>query len=179
MKPTIKEMKEVSAKVNSAIDNREWDKAIDILLLNSEKHPEEYWPYMMLAHIYVELEQPEKALHYSSISIGMNSDDPLVAYNYAGILMYNNQLEKGIELMKEIVNDDLRYIAYGPYGEGLKYAKSLLMDSLASIGYAYLELGDKKNACKYFKQHLKKRQRGISSSFTKKQISDELKKCEG
>lgn len=174
MKPSLEKMKDVSEDINEFIKNRDWSGAINLLLCNAEIYPDEYWPNTILAQMYMNKKQYDKALHYGSKAMDMNPDDYLVIYNYADALMYNGRLEEGIALMKKIVDENIFEIAYGPYGEGLKYAKRLVGDSLASIGYAYLEQGDVEKARMYFKKHLAQRQRGIHSSFRKKIIEREL-----
>ena len=59
----------------------------------------------------------------------------------------------------------------------MKYAKSMVNDSIALLGYAYYDLKDFKKAKGYFVKHLENRKRSICSDFTKSQIKKMLLNC--
>ena len=170
-------MRETSDCINEFIQSDNWDQAEELLLKNIDLFPDEYWLYTTLSEIYSGKREYEKAFIYSKKAMEMNSTDILVIYNYAEGLLRFDKTWEAIKLFNRIINTDIEVIAYGKYGEGMKYAKSKINDSIALLGYAYYDLKDNKRAQKYFTQHLENRKRGIYSDFRKKQIEKAFRRC--
>lgn len=61
------------------------------------------------------------------------SQSPLVKYNYAIALMLNGLSAEACSQFQEIVALGLDYIAYSEHGEGIRWAKKLLRDTLRNM----------------------------------------------
>ena len=82
--------------------------------------------------------------------------------------------KKLLVLFYRIYKSSIKHLAFGIYGEGLKWAKSLKNDTRYMIGVTYLEMKNREKAKFYIKQHLINRKRGIYSDFTRIQVIKKL-----
>jgi hypothetical protein len=60
--------------------------------------------------------------------------------------------------------------AYGPKGEGMKWAKSIINDCRVRLAMVYHSINKVKEANWYLNEHLLHRERGIFSNFTKREV---------
>ncbi|MBA3987483.1 MAG: hypothetical protein H0X63_13140, partial [Flavobacteriales bacterium] len=118
------------------------------------------------------------ALEFSKKAYKIESQDPLVIDYHAQILNSNNKTEEAINLWKQILSSTIDDIAYGDFGEGLSWAKSLVNDVNYKIGLSYFQMNDLRSAHEYLKKHLEMRKRGIYSLYSKKNVEKKLKEIE-
>jgi tetratricopeptide (TPR) repeat protein len=116
-----------------------------------------------------------KALEFSEMALKIESSDFLVINNHACILsMMDGKELEAVKFLKKIINASIDKIAYGYYGEGMKWAKSLVNDNRVRLGLVYSSMNNKKMARKYLEEHLSNRQRGLFSNFEKKYVLSKI-----
>jgi len=159
-----------SDKLNRLFREKKWKEAKKLLKIRHAKFPDKYYLITELSQIYYCLEEFEKSLIYAEQAMQIESDDVLVIYNYGCALSGVYQENKAIEQWNKILEKDIKEIAYGNYGEGLKWAKSIVNDSLYRKALSLIELGCKNEALELINKHLKNRKRGIYSDFSRQQV---------
>ncbi|HOX77391.1 MAG TPA: CDC27 family protein [Bacteroidales bacterium] len=159
-----------SITLNALFDKKEWVKAKELLESEINKFPNEYFLYTSLAKVYFNLKQYQKASEAALMAVSIEPNDPLVVYDYACTLYSLDKYNEAINEWFKIVNLGVKGILHGEYNEGIKWTKSIVNDSRFRIAMCYFEMGNKEIARKFVDDHLKHRQRGIYSDFTKRQI---------
>ena len=104
----------------------------------------------------------------------MEPDDDLNVYTHACSLYYVGRLDESLNLFLKITSKDINAIAYGEHGEGIRYAKSLINDSIYMMGVICQDKHQYKEAKEHFMKHLANRRRRQYSDFTKKQVMSHL-----
>ncbi len=169
---------ELNNLVNDYIMNEEWTNAKKILEKELDVNPDDHWVITQLSEVFYEMRDYDKALELSSKAIELAPDCPLVMNDHALHLYMHERDNEAIDIWNRIMEKGVEEIAYGKCGEGLRAAKSLLNDVRMRIGLSYFETGENKKALYYFKEHLKHRQRGIFSNFTKREVENQIKQIE-
>lgn len=154
---------------------KKWYELVNFLEKTSDKYPKEYFLYTELSSAYYVLEDKEKCLYNSIRAYNIEPRDPLVIYNYAMALYLNENYLESLAYFSKIYKKPIHKIAFGLYGEGIKWAKSLKNDSCYMIGISYSELNNYNKAVYYVSKHLRHRNRGLYSDFSKEQVENKLK----
>lgn len=161
----------ISATVNNFFDNSEWEKAKIYIEKELLEAPNDYWLISTLAITYYELRDYVKALSLSENALSINPKDYLVLDYHACILSVIPGKELvAIKFLKKIVKTDINKMAYGPTGEGMKWAKSIINDCRVRLAMVYHSINKVKEAILYLNEHLVYRERGIFSNFTKNEV---------
>ena len=167
--------KEFSEKLNAFFDDDKWLDAKELLENEVKKYPKEYFLITSLAKVCYNLKLYEESLRYAVDAMKIEPDDVLVIYDYGCALSALNRNSEAIRQWNKIIEKDIDEIAYGDFGEGLRWAKSIINDSRYRMAICTLEIGNKEKAKKLIKEHLANRQRGIYSDFTKKRVINKQK----
>ncbi len=114
------------------------------------------------------------ALVYSTKAYERRANDPFIMYHHGIILMVNKQFNQAIEIFKKITSFPEDYLYYGEYGDGKRWAHSLLNNVRYYIARTFFYKNDLDNAIKFYKVHLANRKRGIPSFLTKREVLKEL-----
>ncbi len=162
--------KEFSDKLNAFFNDDEWQKAKELLEKEVKKYPSEYFLITSLSKVCYNLKLYEDSLKYSFEAMKIEPNDVLVIYDYGCTLSALDRNNEAIEQLNKIIDKDIDEIAYGDFGEGLRWAKSVKNDARYRKAICSLEIGNKTEAVELIKEHLLNRRRGIYSDFTKKQI---------
>lgn len=149
---------------------RKWQELIVFLEENSRLYPNEYFIFTILSEVYCKIDNKEKALATSERAMAIEDRDILVLYNYAMSLVLNNRYSEAIVVFDRILNKRLKTVAYGHYGEGIKWTRSIFNDSRYLKGLCYKKLDNHKEAYRLIKLHLSRRKRGIYSDFTRRHV---------
>lgn len=149
-----------------------------ILKKMRKREPNSFWILTCISDDYYELRQYEKALRYAEKAYAINPNSPIVLWTYAGALYIIKETSRAIELWQKIIDIDEYDLAYNITTEGLKWARGLKNDCVYRIGITRLLLGDNESALFYIKLHLSKRQRGLPSLYTKKEVLTMLAEAE-
>lgn len=168
---TEKHMQEVSNIINCFLDQNRLFEAKKILQDELKTYPNEYWLLTTLSNVFYELKDYNSALEFSERALSVESSDYLVINNHACILsVIEGKEEEAIELFEKIIFTELDKMAFGKYGEGIRWAKSLANDCRVRLALVYLSINEKLRAMKCLDDHLANRERGVFSNFTKKEI---------
>lgn len=95
------------------------------------------------------------------------------------IKRYFKNEKEAIDIWKKIISKGVKRIAYGDWGEGLSWAKSLINDCRYGISLALISLNDKKTAIMYLKSHLNYRKKRVRSIFKLKDVKNKLDSISG
>lgn len=168
---TYKHKNDISNVINNYIDNNNWLDAKKTLQDELIIYPSEYWLLTTLANVYYELKDYKTALEFSEKALLIKPTDYLVLNNHACILSVTEAKEKeAIEFLEKIILTDLNEIAYGDNGEGIRWAKSIVNDCRVRLALVYWSINEKEKALQYLNEHLEKREKGVFSNFSKKEI---------
>jgi tetratricopeptide (TPR) repeat protein len=162
--------RDFSRKLNALYDKKEWEKVKDLLENEIKKFPDEYFLHTSLAKAYFNLKLFEKAYNSALTAYNIEPNDPLVIYDYACTLYSLNKYSEAITQWNKIVIQGVQNIINSEYGESVNWAKSIVNDSLFRLALCYIEFGDNHKSINLINEHLKYRQRGVYSDFTKKQV---------
>ena len=124
------------SKLESLKSESNWTGMIRMLKRYAMRYPNEYYIYQQLAAtLYCDsVSQFKLAYKYAERAMIIEPDDDLNIYTYACALYYVGQLDKSLEYFTKIINKDIHEIAYGEHGEGVRYAKQLINDSVYMTG---------------------------------------------
>jgi tetratricopeptide (TPR) repeat protein len=159
-----------SNKLNGLFEEEKWHEAKVLLEEEKGKFPNEYFLITSLAKVYYNLKLYKESLSYAEKAMGIEPNDVLVIYDYGCALSALDKNNEAIKQWDRIIEMDINKIAYGDFGEGLKWAKSIINDSRYRKAICSLGIGDKAEAVKLIEIHLKNRQRGVYSDFSRKQV---------
>lgn len=153
-----------------------WKGLAKMLKRYAKRYPNEYYVSQQLAAtLYIEsIAQYKLAIQYAEYAIVTEPEDDLNIYTYACALYYVGQLDKSFEYFMKIINKDIQEIAYGEHGEGIRYAKQLINDSVYMVGVVCQRLQKYNEAKGFFLRHLEDRKPFQYSDFTKKQVMKHL-----
>jgi tetratricopeptide (TPR) repeat protein len=164
--------------VENLIEKEKYKEAKDEIILLLEEYPDDSWLLTRLSTTYYELFDYENALYYAKLAYAISPNDPLILWDYACALDMLQKHMEAIDLWKRILNLGIEEIAYGEYGEGLKWGKSLYNDCNYRISMSYLDINQYKESIDYLNFHIEKRQRGISSLYSLREVKDKLKEIQ-
>ena len=167
-------LQKISYKVFACYDTENFSKAKRILKVALEKNPEGYWLISNLAICNYETGKFKLALEISNKAYAIAPNDPMVLNYHASILKVNDFYKEAIEIWLKIINTSEENLANSRFGEGIKWAKSLKVDTLFNLGNAYYLMDDYKTAAKYYQEHLNSRKRGLYSLYSKAEVQAEL-----
>lgn len=164
------------SKLESLKRESNWTGMIKMLKKYAMKYPNEYYVYQQLAAtLYIEsIAQYQLAFQYAERAMNMEPNDDLNIYTYACALYYVGQLEKSFEYFTKIIKKDILEIAYGEHGEGVRYAKQLINDSVYMTGVVCQDMHRYNEAKNYFMLYLENKKPFQYSDFTKKQAMNHL-----
>lgn len=150
----------------------DWNGLITMLKRYASKYPNEYFIYQqMAATYYIErIGKYQLASQCAEYAYNMEPNDDLNIYTYACSLYYVGRLDESFDLFSKITSKEVHAIAYGEHGEGIRYAKSLINDSIYMMGVICQDKHQYKEAKELFMKHLANRRRGQISDFAKKQV---------
>lgn len=159
-----------SNKLNSLFEEDKWNEAKVLLEKEKKKYPQEYFLITALAKVCYNMKLYTESLKYAEKAMKIEPNDALVIYDYGCALSALDKNKEAIEQWSKIIEMNINEVAYGDFGEGLRWAKSIINDSRFRKAICFLEIGDKVEATKLIELHLKNRQRGVYSDFNKKQV---------
>jgi tetratricopeptide (TPR) repeat protein len=160
--------------LNKYFQLEEWGKARAILLSELRKSPKDHWLLTRLGSIFYEQRDYKRALKFTERALKISPDCPLVIWDYASTLDNLKKKKEAISLWKSLIKRGINKIAFGKCHEGIRWAKSLIIDCYFSIGQSYFDLGNKKEARKFLNKHLISRQKGLPSIYSLKEVHKEL-----
>lgn len=165
---TKREQITFSKRVNKLAQENNWETLEKELRKELKKFSDEYWLMTTLANCLYEQKKYSEALKYSKKALMISPDDPLVIYDYAPILKMNGKIKEAIDNWKKIEKMGLNQIAFGEFGEGIRWAKSIKNNVYYHLAITYKEKKNVKEFKRYLQKNLKNRNRGLFCIVTKK-----------
>ena len=164
------------SKLESLKSESNWTGMIRMLKRYAMRYPNEYFIYQQLAAtLYIDsVSQFKSAYNYAERAMTIEPDDDLNIYTYACALYYVGRLDKSLEYFTKIINKDIHEIAYGKHGEGVRYARQLINDSVYMAGVVCQDMHRYNEAKDYFMRYLESKKPFQYSDFTKKQAMNHL-----
>lgn len=175
MQNTVKNESNADAEiVERLLRDEKWDEAEAVIKENLEELPDHHWWLARLSAVYYEQCKYAEALEVIEKARLIAPHCPLVLWDYAGSLDMLGREEEAIKIWKALLRRGVEKIAFDECGEGIRWAKSLLIDCLYRIGLSYARLGRKALAVKYIKKHIAQRKPGIPSIYSLKMVRKKL-----
>ena len=147
------------------------------LLRKIRLFPDEYYIHILLAETYDVLGKFNKALFHAKAAYSSARYDPLCQYVLAKSLMKQEFFIESLIAANNLLQVDINEIAYGPNGEGMRWAKSIVNDVTFIKAFSLNKLGEKSKAHSLIIEHLSHR-KGIYSDFNIVQVKALIKSCE-
>lgn len=147
-----------------------WYELIEFLKPLADKYSEEYYIMSELSNVYYVVRNAEEALRYAQLAYEIESHDIIVLYSLGCALLLNDRCEEALDFFNRILRKRVRDVAYGPHGEGLKWAQSFHIDAFYLKACCIMEMDDDKEVLRLINLHLRRRKRGVYSDFTKRQV---------
>ncbi|TAD96962.1 MAG: hypothetical protein EAZ97_13205 [Bacteroidetes bacterium] len=161
-------------KIFAYIAEGNYAKARKLLKNQYKKEAESYWLMTMIGSTYYEEKNYSKALFWAEKAMIEGKNDPLVLWDYAGVLAMENQLEKAMEIWLQLLAWGTKKVGLELCSEGILWAKSLLNDCRFRLAMAYKEQKNLPLATEYLQAHLANR-RGTPSIYPLKEVKKEWK----
>lgn len=158
-------------------DNSKYAEAIQLLemIMHNEKKIS-FWYYSRLSSSYYELRDYKNAVKYAQIAYKMKPTSPLVLWDYAGVLIMVKKENRAIKLLLKLQDIEDDFTIYKFERPQKKWMQSLKNDANFQIGRAYYIIRENQLAKEYFLKYLSHRKKGLKTLYSKKQVSDYLKK---
>lgn len=162
-------------KLKNYIDNQQWSKARTLLLKELKKEPESHWYLTMLSFVLCQLGKYNEALGISQKAIEIAPNCPVVIFDMVGVYLDLEDYDKAIYLCKRLLRRNLKAMAYGECGEGLRWAKSLKNDCRYDLAISYYNKGKYIYAMRYMKKHIENRSPGLPSINDLRKVKKEYR----
>ena len=158
-------------------NKEKWNKAKKILKQLIDENPDDDFLWTSLSSVTYELRKYKKALQYSKKAFELNSNSPLVLWDYASVLYVSDRDEEAREKWKKIIDYGEEKVAFLTK-QGLRSAKVLVNDSRFRLGQSYFYEGNDLKAKKYFEEYMNNRKKGMTSLYKKGKVIQYLKEIE-
>lgn len=127
--------------------------------------PDHHWILTRIGNTYYQEGKNRLALKYIRKALGIQPKCPLVQWDYACVLSEVGKDKEALRIFEKLIRRGANRIAEDECGEGLSWAKSLILDCYYRGGCSADSLGKKSLAKKYFLQHFQNRARGLFSLY--------------
>jgi tetratricopeptide (TPR) repeat protein len=175
--PTKRKRRAASA-IEEAIAKDQWLLARRRIRKKLAEEPDSHWLISRLALTYYELRQYRRALNYEIKALQIAPYCPLSIWGYAGTLDMLNREKEALEVFRWLISWGEEELAYGPCGEGIQKARSLIADCFYRIALIQARKGQRKKAIQSYKEHLSRRTRGTRSIYPLRVVKQKLRKME-
>ena len=152
-------------RIEDAIKLNDWPKARLLIRRWLRLDPKDHWLLTRLGLTYYEQKQYRRALQYELKALQIEPYCPLVVWDYAGTLDMLGRKKEALSIFRWLSGWGEERLAYGPCGEGIQAARSLIADCFYRIGAILEEQGQQKRAVAAFREHLTRRTRGTRSIY--------------
>ena len=131
------------------------------------EYPNEYYIHIELNNVFWVMGRYEKAVRHSTIAYNEANYDPLVVYNLSRDMMCANDNSHSLLFCDKLLEMELDYIAYGPNGEGIMWAKSIINDTKLIKSLCLRHQHEMAEARILFYEHKTTRKKGVTSEFSR------------
>jgi tetratricopeptide (TPR) repeat protein len=165
--------RQAARRIEEAIEREDWDKARLLIRQWLRREPNDHWLLTRLGLTYYEQKQYRRALHYELKALQLEPYCPLAVWDYAGTLDMLGRKKEALSVYRWLISWGEERLAYGPCGEGMQAARSLIADCFYRIGLILQEQGQRKRAVEALREHLSRRTRGTRSIYPLSQVRRE------
>lgn len=162
--------KSVGKEIESLLAKRQWQRARRRIRAELRKNPRHHWLLARLSSTYYEQRQYRRALTIAKRAVALKRQCPLALWDLAGALEAVGRQSEAMMIWKRLLARGTKRLAYGPCGEGLAWAGSLVNDCRYSLACAYREQGAVKLAERYLDEHIRHRRRGVRSIYALREV---------
>lgn len=167
MKPTTHH------KIFEYLAAEQYTQARKLLKTHYKKEPQSYWLQTMIGATYYEQRKYEKALFWAEKAMTEGKNDPLVLWDYAGVLSMLGRTDEAMRIWQQLIDCGSEKVGTELCGEGIRWAKSLINDCRYRLALAHKEKGNREVAHAYFQAHLTQR-RGTPSLYALREVKKEI-----
>jgi len=160
-----KKQKLAAATIERAIAAHDWPRARRLIRKELRKNRDDHWLLTRLSLTYYEQKQYRKSLQYVIQALQIAPYCPLAVWDYAGTLDMLRRRKKALQVFQWLVSWGENRIAYGECGEGIRFARSLIVDCYYRIARIYEERRERVKAIMAYRQYLVRRKRGARSIY--------------
>jgi len=171
---TQKERRSAEA-IEQAIARDEWLRARRLIRAALSRKADDHFLLSRLALTYYEQRQYRRALNYEIKALQIKPYCPLAIWGYAGTLAMLERDKEALQIYRWLISWGEDELAYGPCGEGIQRARSLIADCFYRIACVHEALGLHKRALLFYKEHLSRRTRGTRSIYPLKAVKANMK----
>src|SRR3954454_12105531 len=165
-----------SAKaIEQAIAREQWLRARRLIRVALSRKRDDHWLLSRLALTYYEQRQYRRALNYELKALQIEPYCPLAIWAYAGELHMLERRKEALAIYRWLISWGEDELAFGPCGEGIQRARSLIADCFYRIARIQERMGQRKRALKSYKEHLSRRKRGTRSIYPLKVVKASIK----
>ncbi|MFQ6034955.1 MAG: tetratricopeptide repeat protein [Sedimentisphaerales bacterium] len=136
----------------------EWSKAKRVLLQLLSKSPNDPWLLTRLSYTYYNEKNYSKALELSRRAYSIDSEDPVVIWDYAKALLYSDKIPEAIPMYTKLIRMDPRKLTGKGYPK--RWWLGLKNDCRFWLSVCYLRNDRLSLATKYIQEHIVNRKRG-------------------
>jgi tetratricopeptide (TPR) repeat protein len=156
------------------VAREQWPLARRLIRERLKRKPTDHWLLSRLALTYYEQRQYRRALEYDLKALQDGPYCPLAIWGYAGTLDMLKQPTEALKLYRWLISWGEDELAYGPCGEGIRSARSLIADCYYRIASIQEKVGQQKRAISSYKEHLSRRKKGTASIYAMKDVRRRL-----
>src|SRR2546423_8885420 len=164
----------MSTEIEQTIEREDWEAARGLIITALHESPDEHWLLTRLGLAYYEERRYKEARQYAEQALAIAPDCPLVLWDYAGTLEMLDHSEDALRIFQQIVDRGIDAIAYGECGEGVGWARGLIVDCHYRMAHCYQDLAQPKAAKSEYEKHLMLRGPGARSIYPIAQVRKEL-----
>jgi tetratricopeptide (TPR) repeat protein len=161
--------------IEDAVARDKWPLARRLIREELKRKPTDHWLLSRLALTYYEQRRYRRALQYDLKALQDGPYCPLAIWGYAGTLEMLKQPKEAIMLYRWLISWGEDYLAYGPCGEGIRRARSLIADCYYRIACIQEEAGRRKRAIASYEEHLSRRKKGTASIYPLRDVRRKLR----
>jgi tetratricopeptide (TPR) repeat protein len=160
----------VSSSIEERIAEEDWPGARKLIRAELKRTPNSHWLLTRLGLTYYEQRQYARALQIEERALRISPGCPLVLWDYAGSLQMLKRHAEAVVIYSRLIRQGARSIAYGECGEGLAWARGLVVDCHYRRGESYRALGRKRAALADLVKHLDGRGPGCRSIYPLREV---------
>ena len=148
-------------------DNNEYKESLEVLEKMVFDEKDSPWIYAKMGECYYELRNYKEAIRLCKESLKLQSNYPLPLWTISNAYYYNKDYKNSKRFFKKIVEMDEKKIGKEETSLGIRWAKSLKMDSYIKLTDCCYMLGQDKKAKDYLTVFNSMRSRKIPTSLPK------------
>jgi tetratricopeptide (TPR) repeat protein len=166
--------KKSGERIESLLEKSRWVEARALIRKELKQTPSDHWLMTRLGMTYYEQRHYKKALEVIQRALKLTPRCPLVLWDYASCLDMLEREQEAIHIWRRLMRRGIDAVAYGPCGEGKRWARALINDCRYRLGLAFADIGNRRAALYYLHRHLKNRVSSRGSIYGAQDVKKKL-----